>query len=131
MYCLCLPAEVALVENPRNFWGYFYGPRGVQVVQPYFFGDDRQKTTYLYTRGTDARIPWTDYLGRGDSTWHGQHLATVEETNKFRCRLLPGMAAAVAAHAEIAVRERSGVVLHETSVGHCCVGRVGRDERAW
>ena len=64
MYCLCLPAEVALVENPRNFWGHFYGPRGVQVVQPYFFGDDRQKTTYLYTSGAGAQIPWTNYLGK-------------------------------------------------------------------
>ena len=68
------------------------------MVQPYFFGDDRQKTTYLYTSGADAQIPWTNFLGKGDSAWHGQHLATVEETNKFRCRLLPGMAAAIATH---------------------------------
>ena len=83
-YCICLPAEVSLVDNPRNYWGYFYGHQGGQVVHPYFFGDDRKKTTYLYIRGSSKRIPWTRNLGGGDSSWHTTHLEDAEQTNKFR-----------------------------------------------
>ena len=98
LYCYCIPAEVALVENPRNYWTRFYGTEGGQVVHPYFFGDDRKKTTYLFIRGTSQRLPHTNNLGAGDTTWHARSFSSAEEQNKFRCRLLPGMAAAIAEH---------------------------------
>ena len=97
LFCYCLPAEVVLVENPRTYWTLFYGSQS-QVVQPFFFGDDRQKTTNLFIRGTTERIPWTNNLRNGSTSWRSVRLADDEQTNKFRCRLLPGMAAAIVDH---------------------------------
>ena len=86
-----------MVENPRTYWTHFYGSQALGVL-PFFFGEDRQKTTNMFIRGTSERIPWTNNLRNGSTTWRSVRLADEEQTNQFRCRLLPGMAAAIADH---------------------------------
>ena len=96
LFCHCV-GRVNLTEQPRTFWNIFY-PARAQVVQPYHFGDDRKKTTNFFLRGTDASIPWTNNLGAGDSSWRHARHGSANEGYRFRSKLLPGMAAAIADH---------------------------------
>ena len=115
LYCHCV-GKVNLTEQPRTYWDLFYPPALTQEVHPYHFGDDRQKKTRFYLRGAAAAIPRTRDLGEGDRTWHKRRFETPEEGYRFRSKLLPGMADAIASHLAAAPKPAACLYLREVEV---------------
>ena len=92
---LSIDADVILVEQPATYIPTFY-QSPTQTVQPFFFGDDRQKETHFYIVG-GAPIQRTSTMTSGDRTWQALTARLPpDERERERSRIGYGMAAAIA-----------------------------------
>lgn len=98
-----LPIPIMCLENPSGIvssslylkkWFPDFKPLPwSQVVSPHFFGDDRQKRTFLWFRGLPPLLPTSSGAG---VSWVQQVGGTAQQKQKTRSKLSPFLAEAMA-----------------------------------
>lgn len=96
------PIEKIVIENPVGIMSSYYR-KPDQIIQPYMFGDEAQKTTCLWLKGLPRLRP-TKKVGKGKfiTTKSGKRIpewysnAKMSERSKIRSRTFPGIALAMA-----------------------------------
>lgn len=90
------------VENPVGVMSRLYR-KPDQIIQPYYFGDEAQKTTCLWLKNLPLLVP-TNIVGKGEmfvaksgnvmAKWYSH--AKISERKKLRSKTFPGIAKAMA-----------------------------------
>ena len=107
------------IENPMNIMGgkyiqkhfpdlcekYDFPVKKTQVIQPYQFGDEAQKTTWLWIKGLPELTP-TNLVGKGDfyispngkkiPAWYNGNSNKRNKRSTSRSQTFPGIAKAMA-----------------------------------
>lgn len=108
------PIKSICIENPIGYMNSIIKP--TQIIQPYYFGDEAQKTTALWLRGLNPLIHSKDitlfddkvsHVGKGEMVqfesgnvmpkWYADawHLPS-DERSRLRSKTFPGIAKAMA-----------------------------------
>ena len=103
MACLNADCERVAIENPMPMSIYML-PKASQRIQPYDFGDEYSKTTYLWIRGlpplmaTEVLLNYSPYInGGGGRTEKPNYKGkTFAVGSKARSKTFPGIAKAMA-----------------------------------
>ena len=74
------PADVVILEQGRSELSRFLGPPS-QIFHPYHlrFGDEEQKTTFLWIRGSYLRI---EYNGASEGNWQRSHDLRIHDLDR-------------------------------------------------
>jgi len=111
----CLSAEKVYMENPMGAMNRDKKLPKPQIIQPYYFGDEFQKTTCLWLHGlnpllhceSDNLFETKTHVGKGEMVtfksgksmpkWYADTPSTKSESNRtIRSKTFPGLAKAIA-----------------------------------
>lgn len=111
MYCVNLPIEKICIENPIGIMSTINN-KPDQMIQPYYFGDEAQKSTCLWLKNLPLlhHAKESDWFTEKTHVGHGEihtcksgnkmpkwyAYAPKKERSKLRSRTFPGIAAAMA-----------------------------------
>ena len=122
------PAPMVVVENPVGIMSTTYR-KPDQIIQPWEYGDEAQKTTCLWLKGLPALVP-TNIVGHGEfvTTPSGKRLPKWYSDNKDpknRSKTFQGIAEAMSEQwGEEARQDKEGQAIAQQPQADICSNRV-------